>query len=208
MQVLLADHHVLVRQGTRALLERHGFEVIGEAGDGVQAVAMVRQCRPDIAVLETLLPGMSGLDAARQIHRASPTTRAILLTSLARDTDVLAGFRDGVRGFVLKTQPIEDLLHAIHEVARGGIYVGPDASVAILIGLRAAGMLAREPLSTRERQVLQLVAEGKTTKQVAAFLSIKVKTAEYYRTRLMKKINVHDTPALVRYAIRHGLTEP
>ena len=124
------------------------------------------------------------------------------------DDFVLDGFQDGVRGFVLKTQPSEDLVQAIREVSHGGMYVGPGSSRAVVDACRAARTLVRDPLSERERQVLQLVAEGKTTKEVAALLQISVRTADYHRTRVMKRLNIHDTAGLVRYAIRHGFVAP
>ncbi|MGH9892288.1 MAG: LuxR C-terminal-related transcriptional regulator [bacterium] len=208
MRITLAARDLLFRQGVRALLERHGYEVVAEASSGLQAVEVARKCRPDVAVLERLLPQLNGLDAARQIRSVSPATGVILLASAGEDDFVLDAFRDGVRAFVLKTQPVEDLLRAIREVSCGGIYVGAALSNTFLETLRGGQRMTRELLSPRERQVLQLVAEGNSTKQVAALLSISIKTAEYHRTRLMKKLNIHGSVGLTRYAIRHGLTAP
>jgi DNA-binding NarL/FixJ family response regulator len=131
----------------------------------------------------------------------------ILLGSMGEDDVLLDAFRDGVRAVVLRTQPVEDLVRAIREVTCGGSYVGPDLSGPVIEALRGARMKTGEALTPRERDVLQLVAEGKSTKQVASLLTISVKTAEYHRTRLMKKLNIHSSVGLTRYAIRHGLIE-
>jgi two-component system, NarL family, response regulator NreC len=208
VRVLLADHHVLVRHGIKALLERQGCQVVGETADGPAAVEMARKVRPDVVLLDALLPQLNGLEAARAIARVTPATRVILLASPGQEDLVLDAFQDGARGFVLKTQSVEDLLQAIRDVARGGIYVGPGPSKAILEACRAVRVFARDPLSPREGQVLRLVAEGKSTKQLAALLKISVKTADYHRTRLMKKLNLHDSVGLARYAIRHGIIAP
>jgi len=179
-RILVANGEVLVRQAITALLERHALQVVAEASNGLQAVELALEHRPDVAVLDRLLPRLNGLSAARQIGRVSARTAVILLASFGDDDFVLDGFQDGVRGFVLKTQPSEDLVQAIREVSHG----------------------------ERERQVLQLVAEGKTTKEVAALLQISVRTADYHRTRVMKRLNIHDTAGLVRYAIRQGFMAP
>jgi two-component system response regulator NreC len=206
-RVLLADDHAVLRQGLTALLEKRGLEVVGEAADGQAAVELARRLRPDVAVLDIVMPLLNGVEAAHQIARACPETGVILLTMHTEDHYVLQAIRDGVRGFVIKTQAAEDLFQAIHEVRRGGIYVSPGISAAVLQALQAATG-PREPLTHRERQVLQLLVEGKATKQVAGLLKISVKTAEFHRGRIMKKLDIHETAGLVRYAIRTGLIEP
>jgi DNA-binding NarL/FixJ family response regulator len=207
MRIMLAHRELLFRQGVKGLLERHGCEVVAETSDGLQAVDLARKSRPDVAVLDRLLPQLNGLDAARQIRGACPATGVILLASVGDDTFVLDAFRSGVRAYVLSTQPVDDLLLALREVSCGGIYVGPQLSTTVLEAIRGA-QRTHELLSPRERQVLQLVAEGRSTKQVAALLSISVKTAEYHRTRLMKKLNIHGSVGLTRHAIREGLIAP
>src|SRR6266849_1146028 len=206
LRVLLADDHELVRQALRALLEQHGFAIVGEAADGSAAVKLASDLQPDIAVLDVAMPMLNGVGAAEAIGRAAPKTRVILLTALNDGQFASAALRAGVRGFVLKLQNIDDLVHAIQEVNEGGLYVSPGMSQAVFDVVNKAA--AAEPLRPRERQVVQLVAEGKSTKQVAELLNISVKTAEYHRGRVMDKLDIHDTAGLVRYAIRHGLVVP
>ena len=208
MRILLADHQLLVRQGLRALLEVSGLRTVVEAGDTDGAVEAARRLLPDVALLDDSLPPARGLATARLIARACARTRVILLTPACEECDVLEAFAHGVRGVIRRTQPAEDLLFAIRAVDRGGFYAGPAPSGALLEACRPAPSVARAPLSEREREVLQLVSDGKTTKQVAALLSISVKTAEFYRTRIMRKLDIHATAGLVRYAIRHGLITP
>jgi len=208
LRVVLADDHVVLRQGVRALLERHGLEVVAEASDGRAAVELARQHEPDVAVLDIMMPLLNGIDAARQIVEARPGIQVVMLTALEQDRLVTEAVRAGVRGFVLKTQAGEDLSQAIQQVSRGGFYVGAGVSQAVVDACRAAAVDDLGRLTSRERQVLQLVAEGKSTKQVAALLGITPKTAEFHRARVMKKLNVHDVAGLVRYAIREGLITP
>ena len=206
-RVLLADDHAVFRQGLTALLEKRGLEVVGEAADGQAAVELTQRLRPDVVVLDIVMPRLNGVEAAHHITRAYPGVGVILLTMHTEDHYVLDAIRDGVRGFVIKTQAAEDLFQAIREVRRGGIYVSPGISAAVVQALRAAAG-PRQPLTHREREVLQLLVEGKGTKQIAGVLEISVKTAEFHRTRIMKKLDIHETAGLVRYAIRTGLIEP
>jgi DNA-binding NarL/FixJ family response regulator len=206
LRVLLADDHELVRQGLRALLERHGFAIVGEAAEGRTAVTLATELQPDIVVLDVAMPILNGVGAAEAIARAAPKTRVILLTALNDGQFASSALRAGVRGFVLKLQNIDDLVHAIHEVNEGGLYVSPGMSQAVFDVVHKAA--AAEPLSPRERQVVQLVAEGKSTKQIAELLHISAKTAEFHRGRVMDKLDIHDTAGLVRYAVRHGLVVP
>lgn len=208
LKVLLADDHQIVRQGFRAILERDGFTVVGEASNGQEAVQLARELRPDVAVLDVAMPLLNGIDAARRIAKESPATRVVLLTMFNEDHHVLDALRAGVRGYLLKTRAVEDLEHAIREVCRGGLHYSGGVSKDLLEAYLSRGSTARESMTTRERQVLQLIAEGKTTKEVATCLSISVKTAESHRTHLMTKLDIHDVAGLVRYAIRHGLVQP
>jgi len=206
LRVLLADDHDVVRQGLRALLERHGLDVVAEASDGRTAVEQTTALRPDVAVLDVAMPVLNGVDAANEITRCLPATRVILLTAL-NDVQFVAGaLRAGVRGFVAKGQDIEDLVQAIRQVADGRLYASAGVSQAVLDAAQAVDTVAA--LSPRERQVVRLIAEGKSTKQIAELLKISVKTAEFHRARLMEKLNIHDTAGLVRYAIREGLIVP
>jgi len=206
-QILVADDHQIVRQGLRALLEREGFKVVAEAADGQAALQMAQQFRPDVAVLDLAMPLLNGLDAAREIQRISPKTKTIILTMHTEHHYILEGLRSGAKGFVMKTHAAEDLVRAIREAARGGTYLSPEVSDAVVQAYRNDDDFPLDPLSARERQVLQLIAEGKTTKEVAVVLGISVKTAETYRTRIMSKLDLHETASLVRYAIRRGLVQ-
>ena len=207
IRVVLADNHALVRQGLKALLEREGFQVAGEASDGQETLRLVANVRPEIAILDISMPILNGIDAARELQKSSPT-KTILLTRHNEDQYVTEALRAGVKGYVLKNQAATDLVHAIREVCRGGIYLSPSISGAIVGAFLSKTDLPADPLTSRERQVLQLVGEGKSTKEVAALLGISIKTAESHRTRLMRKLDIHELASLVRYAIRRGLVQP
>lgn len=207
IRVVLADNHALVRQGLKALLEREGFQVAGEASDGQELIRVVGTVRPEIAILDISMPILNGIEAARELQKSSPT-KAILLTRHDEDQYVTEALRAGVKGYVLKSQAATDLVHAIREVSRGGIYLSPDISRTVLGAFLSKTDLPADPLTSRERQVLQLVGEGKSTKEVASVLGISTKTAESHRTRLMQKLDIHETASLVRYAIRRGLVQP
>jgi len=204
-QLLLADDHQVVRQGLRAMLEREGFRVVGEAADGREAVRLAAETHPDVAVLDLAMPALNGLDAAREIVRGEDRTRVILLTVHAEEPYVLEALRAGVTGYVLKTQAALDLIQAIREVQRGAVYLSPGVSRAVVEAYRSKSDLPADPLTPREREVLQLIAEGKTTKEVAVALGLSVKTADTHRAKLMRKLKIHQTAGLVRYAIRQGL---
>ena len=206
-RVLLADDHLIVRQGLRALLEGEGFEVMAEVGDGQEAVKAARQRCPDVAVLDYAMPALNGLDAAREMLRVCPRAKAILLTMHTDDRYVLEALRAGIKGYVVKTQAAADLVRAIQEVRRGMMYLSPGISQTIVQAFLTKSDVPADPLTQREREVLQLVAEGNTTKQVAGRLGISFKTAESHRMRIMKKLDVHETAGLVRYAVRRGLIQ-
>lgn len=208
IRVVLADDHALVRQGLKALLEREGFLVAGEASDGQEAVRLVSQVRPDVAILDVSMPLLNGLDAAHEIHKSGQRSKTILLTRHDEDQYVTAALRAGVKGYVLKSQAATDLVSAIHQVSSGGIYLSPGISRVVVEAYLSKSELPADPLTSRERQVLQLVGEGKSTKEIAALLGISTKTAESHRTRLMQKLDIHETASLVRYAIRRGLVQP
>ena len=208
MRILLADDHLVVRDGLRALLVSQGFDVVGEASDGREALKMVQSLQPDIAVLDLAMPQLNGLDAARAIVTGWPKTRTLLLTIHAEDPYVIDALRAGVRGYVLKTQAGADLAQAIREVGLGGVYLSPGISRAVMNASLTGGEPPKDPLSARERQVLQLVAEGKPNKQIASDLCVSVKTVESHRSRIMQKLDIHDTAGLVRYAIRRGMAMP
>ncbi|PYR95497.1 MAG: DNA-binding response regulator [Acidobacteria bacterium] len=204
-RVLLADDHVIVRQGFRALLEREGLEVVAEAANGHEAVRLVGELLPDVAVLDFAMPLLNGLDAAKEIRRRSPRTRTLLLTVHTEDHYVLEALQAGVHGYVVKTQAAADLVQAIREIRGNAIYLSPTISRAVVEAYFDKVTPPGDVLSSRERQVLQLVAEGKTTKEIAAVLGVSIKTADSHRARIMRKLDIHDTAGLVRFAIRRGL---
>lgn len=208
LSIILADDHQIVRQGLKALLERENFDIVAEATDGQAAVRLARELQPAIAVLDFAMPVLNGLDAAREIHLVSPQTRTILLTVHTDDHYVLESVRAGVKGYVVKTQAADDLIRAIREVSNGQVYLSPAVSRAVVDAFLSGAEPPPDPLTRRERQVLQLVAEGRTTKEIAQVLGLSVKTAESHRCRLMEKLAIHEVAGLVRYAIRRGVIEP
>ena len=208
ISLLLADDHQLVRQSLISLLEHEGFQVLGEASDGRTAVRLVQELSPEIAVLDMVMPGLNGIDAARQIQRASPRTKSILVTMYAERQYVVQALRAGIRGYVLKSQGAHDLIQAIREVHNGAVYLSPKVSELAVDLSMGRAEAESDPLSPREREVVQLIAEGLTTKEVASVLGISVKTAEAHRINSMRKLDVHETASLVRYAVRQGLVQP
>ena len=208
IRVVLADDHVLVRQSLRSFLEREGIQVVGEASDGQEVIGLVSRLSPEVAVLDISMPLMNGLEAANEVHRVSPDTKTILLTRHDEEQYVTEALRLGVKGYVLKNQAATDLVHAIHQVCRGSFYLSPGVSRAVAEALLSKTTRPPDPLTSRERQVLQLISEGKSTKDVACLLGISAKTAESHRARLMHKLDIHETASLVRYAIRRGLIQP
>ena len=207
-RLLLADDHVLVREGLRTLLERHGLTVIGEAEDGRQAVRLARKLKATIVIMDISMPVLNGIDATREMARWCEDARSILLTQHDEEQYVAEALRAGVRGYVLKRQAATDLVTAIDEVARGKVYLSPGIHAVVADAVAQGGVRAASPLSARERQVLQLIAEGQSSREIAVSLGISAKTAESHRARLMQKLDIHETATLVRYAIRLGLIQP
>jgi len=208
LRVLLADDHVLVRDGIKVTLEANGLSIVGEASEGREAVKMVRELKPDVAIFDVSMPGLNGVDAARIALKENPGTKVVLLTVHTENEYVDEALRAGVSGYVLKKQATADLVRAIHEVSVGNIYLSPGISRAVMEAFRSGKELAARTLTAREREVLQLIAEGKTTKEIGSVLGISVKTAETHRSRVMDKLEIRDTAGLVRYAIRMGLVTP
>ena len=205
VRVLLADDHEIVRQGLRILLEREGFQVVGEAPDGHEAVKLCEASHPEVAILDVSMPLLNGVDAAREIMKANPHTKVVLLTMHTEDHLILESLRAGVTGYVLKTKAASELVQALRAACRGEMFLTQSISRTIVQAFLQNTPVPSNPISDRERQVLQLVAEGKTTKEIASLLGISAKTAESHRSNLMEKLNIHDTAGLVRYAIRIGL---
>jgi DNA-binding NarL/FixJ family response regulator len=207
MRVLLADDHQIVREGLRALLEKAGHEVVGEAGDGHEACKLARTLKVDIAVLDLSMPLLNGMDAAREMRSLSPEVKTIMLSMYSDKRCVLQALKVGAKGYVLKSQAADDLLRAIREVARGEVYLSPEVAESVVDAYVNKTDVAADPLTPRERQVMQLVAEGSTTKEVAKVLNISFKTAESHRNHIMKKLGIHDVVALMRHAIQAGLVQ-
>jgi DNA-binding NarL/FixJ family response regulator len=204
VRILLADDHRVVREGVRALLEQAGFQVVAEADDGEQAVRLARSHQVDVAILDIEMPGIDGIECARQILLNHPAIGIVLLTVWSDEEHVIAALRAGVRGYVVKTQACSELIDAVRQVGVGATHLGKTAS-HVLVNLTVAGNGASDALTPRLREVLRLIANGNTTKEIAAILGVSEKSAELYRARLMSRLDIHDTAGLVRYAIYRGL---
>lgn len=207
-KVLLADDHTVVRDGLKGVLLREGFEIVAEASNGREAVDMAREFQPDVALIDVAMPLLNGIDAARAIHTHCPRTRTILLTMHKETNYVLEALRAGVKGYVLKTQAASDLVNAIRSTLEGAVYLSPGISDGVVEAALNKDSVALDPLTQRERQVLQLIAEGKTNKEVSQELGMSVKTVDTHRRNLMAKLNIHETASLVRHAIKIGLIQP
>jgi DNA-binding NarL/FixJ family response regulator len=209
VRVLLADDHTLFRVGIRALLQTVGdVEVVAEAGDGREALRQIEAHRPDVALLDIMMPGLNGLDAAARIARQYPRTRVVVLSMNADEDSVLRALRAGAVGYLVKAADPAELELAIRAAARGETFLSSAVSahvVAASLGRVNRELTALERLTPRQREVLQLVAEGHTTREIAKQLGISPKTAEAYRGELMKALDIHDVASLTRYAIRTGL---
>lgn len=208
--IVLADDHRIVRQGLRALLAGEAdFEVVGEADDGREALELVKRLSPDVLVLDLMMPGLNGLEVARQLPRQSPSVRVVVLSMYDDEGFVLEALANGVSAYVLKDSNSSDLVHAVREVAAGRRYLSPPLSDRAIEAYqqraKVGTMDKHETLTTREREVLQLSAEGHTNSEIAARLGISTRTAETHRSRLMHKLGLHTQSDLIRYAIRRGI---
>ncbi|WP_198671782.1 response regulator [Desertihabitans aurantiacus] len=213
VRVLLADDHQLVRTGLRRILEAEpDLAVVGEAGDGVEAVELTRTLTPDLAVLDVSMPRMTGLQAARQIARRSPAVRMLMLSMYDDDQYFFAALQAGASGYVLKSAADEDLVAACRAAIRGEsfLYAGVAGALVrdVLERVRRGERVPRTPLTAREEEVVKLIAEGHTSREIARALVISVKTVERHRANVLTKLGLHDRTQLTRYAIRAGLIEP
>lgn len=208
--VLIADDHAIVRQGLRALLEADkDFQLVGEADNGLEAVRLVESLKPNLLIVDLMMPGLNGLEVARQTKEISPVTRIVVLSMYSDEAYVLEALRKGATGYVLKDAQSTDLLKALHAVAMGHHYLSPPLSErAIEVYARKAGSATLdlfETLTKREREVLQLAAEGLSQNEIAARLSISPRTSETHRANLMRKLGLQNQTDLVRFAIRRGI---
>ncbi len=211
-RVLIADDHTLVAEGVEKLLE-HDFQLCGRVADGRALVRAVEKDKPDIAIVDIALPLLNGLDACRQIKKSVPEVKLLVLTMHGEQYFVTEAFRAGVSGYVLKQSVAEELVFAIKEVLKGRLYVSP--SVAENLVAQALHPVAPAPagspqpsndsLSGRQREVLQLIAEGQSTKEIASTLNVSIKTVEFHKTRIMKQLGIHSTAELTKHAIAIGL---
>jgi DNA-binding NarL/FixJ family response regulator len=208
LRLLLADDHAIVRQGLSAILAREGFDVVAEAANGREAIALAATTHPDIAVLDVSMPVLNGLSAAREMRAAHPRLGIVALTMHVEEEQIVTALRCGVQGYVVKSHAAEELVRAIYRVAEGGTYLSSPACDVVVDAYLAGRDRVADPLTSRELQVVQLVAEGQTSKEIAAALNVTPKSAESYRSRIMEKLQIHDTVGLVRYAIRRGLIQP
>jgi two-component system response regulator NreC len=208
IHILLAEDHVMVRQGLRALLEQAGMVVIGEASDGLEALRLAHAHRPEVAIMDITMPHLNGLETARRLRDVVPQTKIIVLTMHTEEPYVLEALQAGAVGYVLKTQAAADIVQAVHTALQGAIYLSPRVTNAVVQAYLSGSTLPPDPLTSREREIVQRIAEGQTTKEIAAHLGLSVKTVESHRINLMRKLDVHETATLVRYAIRRGLTPP
>lgn len=205
IRVVLADDHTIVRQGLRALLAAEDdMQVVGEASDGRQAVSICAQVKPDVIVMDVGMPELNGVDATRLVRKESPTTRVVILSMHACDEHVRPAIRAGASGYLLKGAGLDDLVAAIRAVSRGAAFFSPEVAKVLVRDVRSDGEPAPE-LSGREREVLQLVGEGKSSPEIAKILHLSAKTVEGHRARIMTRLNIHDVAGLVRYAVRVGL---
>ena len=208
--IVLADDHRIVRQGLHALLKAEtDFDVIGEAGDGLKALELVRKLNPDVVVLDLMMPGLNGLEVARQLSKQTPKTKIIILSMYDDEGFVLEALSNGVSAYVLKDAGSTDLIQAVREVRAGHRYLSPplsDRAIEVYEQMTKAGTMDKyDTLTTREREVLHLSAEGHTNNEIAARLGISVRTAETHRSRLMHKLDIHTQADLTRYALRRGI---
>ncbi len=209
--VILADDHKIFRQGLRSLLESTGaIQVIGEAENGLEAVELCEKLNADIIIMDIGMPEMNGLLAIKEMARRNLKTRAIILSTHLKESYIEEALRCGARGYIVKDSAVEDVVSAIEAVIRGETYLSPKAtSLAIghmLMGEGIAGS-SLDILSPREQEILQLIVEGKTNKEIAKALFLSPKTVDNHRASIMRKLEVHDVPSLVKYAIRAGFTE-
>jgi two-component system, NarL family, response regulator NreC len=210
IQILLVDDHAIVRQGLRALLEAEAnFKVVDEAGNGLDALDKVKKLKPDVAIIDLMMPNLNGLEVARQLSKLSLRTKIIILSMYDDEGFVLEALGNGASGYVLKDSDSKDLVHAVREVLAGRRYLSPplsDRAISAYQQFAKSGTFDKyDTLTTREREVLQLSVEGLTHSEIANKLGISTRTAETHRANLMNKLDIHSKADLIRYAIKRGI---
>ncbi|SRR5581483_706664 len=208
IRILLADDHTVVRHGFKMILGAHpDMEIVGEAGNGREAVELAERLEPDVVVMDVAMPELNGIEATRRLAGSTPRTRVLALSMHKDSVYVREILRAGARGYLLKDAPANDLLTAVRAVARGEGYLSPGVSDAVLNDYRRHVTDSIDLLSTREREVLQMIAEGKTNKEIAGVLNLSIYTVDAHRGRIMEKLNLHSVNELVRFAVRKGLVD-
>ncbi len=212
IQILLVDDHALVRAGIRKLLESlPGIEVVGETGDGRTAIELVETKHPDIVIMDIAMPVLNGLEAVARLSQDFPNVRVIILSMHTTEEYVLKALRSGAKGYLVKDAAMNELEVAVRAVANGRTYLSPSISNYVIDGYvhsTEEEFPQLKTLTSRQREILQLIAEGYTTKEIANMLKVSTKTVESHRSRLMERAQVHDIAGLVRYAIRMGVISP
>ncbi len=211
--IVLADDHAIVRQGLRAVLEATSeFAVVGEVADGLQVPEVVERLRPNVLVLDLMMPGLNGLEITRQVGKRCPQTRVVILSMHADESYVLEALRNGAMGYVLKDASTTEVAQAVREAAAGRRYLGQPLSARAIEAYaekaQAAPLDLYETLTTREREILQLAAEGFSSTEMAARLGISPRTADTHRANIMRKLGLQGQTDLVRYALRRGILPP
>jgi len=208
IKILLADDHALVRQGFRLILSAQpDMQIVGEAGNGREAVELAEKLQPDVVIMDVAMPELNGIEATRRIATVAPRARVLALSMHKDAVYVREILRSGARGYLLKDSVDADLLAAVRSIAKGEGYLSPGVSDAVLTDYRKHVTDPIDLLTTREREVLQMIAEGKTNKEIATVLGLSVYTIEAHRGRLMEKLNLHSTGELVRFALRSGMID-
>jgi two-component system, NarL family, response regulator NreC len=211
IRVLLADDHALIRAGLRLVVQLHPeFTVVGEADDGRQAVAMAQSLKPDVVVMDIGMPNLNGIEASRQIRESLPETQVVMLSMHSDEGYILQALKAGARAYLLKDSAESDLARAIHAAADGKSFFSPAVGKVLLEDYmrklrRTGGEDSYDLLTPREREILQLVAEGKSSKEIASLLDLSVYTVETHRSRIMQKLNLRGVPELILYAVRKGI---
>jgi DNA-binding NarL/FixJ family response regulator len=205
MRILLADDHAMVRENLKAILQAAGYDVVGEAANGYEAVALAARLKPDVAILEFSIPLLNGIEVAREISRLALPTSTILLTTHDHPAYISNALRAGVRGYVLNTEGTSSIAATIAEVAKGSIRLPSGFPARVFETGNKSSENVVELLTSRESQILQLIAEGNSSKEIGQILRLSLKTVDTHRTNLMRKLGIHNTAGLVRYAVRCNL---